>query len=135
VRIPSARTDLLFKANLIANGLTRLFSELPGDAPGRHASGDTPRLKDEHIPLEKAEQRRRNARGLARSRGSLEDKVGSALQRGKNLRQNRIDWKCRGSIHSLDRNMVPSGPSIATDPLNISGMRRRSHPGDLTIQP
>jgi hypothetical protein len=94
-----AWSGLLFETDLIADRSSNLFAQLPCDPSCRHARCDPAWLERNNFAANETENGRWDAGGLSRARWRFDDKVGSTLQGGKYLRQNRIYRKCWLSTH------------------------------------
>jgi hypothetical protein len=87
------RTGDLLEADLVADGLSRFFAHLEGNAPGGETGGNAARLEDDDLAAHKRKQCGRNASGFASTRRSLDDEVQRASERGENFRQDGVHRK------------------------------------------
>ena len=92
---PGLRSSNVLEAHLVAHRGSDALAELLSDAPRGHAGCDPSGLQNEDSPVLK--QRRRNARGFARSRRRLDDKIPAGTELGYNLRKAGIYGQCWGS--------------------------------------
>jgi len=94
-----APTYRFFEADLVANDSTNLFTQFPSDPSCRHTRRDPAGLEHNDFAVEETQNRRWDPGGLPGSGRRFDYKVGRMPQGRKNLRQNRIHWKCWLSIH------------------------------------
>jgi hypothetical protein len=75
-----ARAGHFFETHLVPDALPERLAALEGHAPGRQAGRQPPRFQHPHLAREHVQQRRGNARGLARSRRRLHQQAAARSQ-------------------------------------------------------
>src|SRR5580704_15500857 len=109
---PCARSTNFLKPDLVADGLTYLFAELPCDSPRRQSCRYPTRLEDHYFTSDNPEERGRHTGRLTGPRWRFDHEIRIALQRRDDLRQQHVHRERRFAAHQFIEHDQSNGVKI-----------------------